>query len=208
MERLTKWKNLPLHGVIPLELAGGNYEIYSLFAPFEACRVSFPVDSIAKVFHLGNSAAGKSSLARVLFEHTRHASEDKFIESENVSGVEEFTAGIIPFYIEHSKAGNLMLYDLAGHPEFYSSHSAILGGIMKAVAGIFVLMVDLSSKREDIAKQLHYWMNFVNNESSYALGQSQVIVVGSHADVLEGDSAELERRSKLVEVIAKREIKT
>ena len=194
-------------GIIPLELAGGNYKIYSLFAPFESCRVSFPVDSVAKVFHLGNSAAGKSSLARVLFEHTRHASEHKFIACENVSGVEEFTAGIIPLYVEHCKAGNLMLYDFAGHPEFYSSHSAILGGIMKTVAGIFVLMVDLSSKREDIAKQLHYWMSFIDSESSYAHSKSQVIVVGSHADVLEGGRAELERRSKLVEVIAKREIK-
>ena len=76
-----------LSGIIPLELAGGSYEIYSLFAPFESCRVSFPVDSIVKVFHLGNSAAGKSSLAQVLFEHTLHASEHKFIASENVSGV-------------------------------------------------------------------------------------------------------------------------
>ena len=81
-----------------------------------------------------------------------------------------------------------MLYDFAGHPEFYSSHSAILGGIMKTVAGIFVLMVDLTSKREDIANQLHYWMSFIENESSSAHGQSQVIVVGSHADVLEGGS--------------------
>ena len=78
---------------------------------------------------------------------------------------------------------------------------------MKRVAAIFVLMVDLSSKKEDIAKQLHYWMSFVNNESSYAHGHSQVIVVGSHADTLTGGSTELESRSKLVEVIARREMK-
>ena len=95
---MTQWQK-SFSGIIPLELAGGSYKIYSLFAPFEACRVSFPVDSVAKVFHLGNSATGKSSLARVLFEHTRHASEHKFIASENVFGVEEYTAGIIPLYM-------------------------------------------------------------------------------------------------------------
>ena len=58
------------------------------------------------------------------------------------------------------------------------------------------------------AKQLHYWMTFVNNESGCAHEQSQVIVVGSHADVLEGASAELESRWKLAEVIANREMKS
>ena len=159
------------------------------------------------MFHAGNSAVGKSSLANILLEHTHFAPEHKFSASRDVCGVKEFTAGIVPFYIQHPKAGNLMLYDFAGHPEFYSSHSAILGSIMKRIPGIFVVMVNLSNKREDIGKQLHYWLSFIENLSGPTQGPSQVIVVGSHADVLAGDLPELERRSKLVQDRAKRMIK-
>ena len=56
-----------------------KYIVCLQYTVCDAYRVSFPVDSVAKVFHLGNSAAGKSSLAKVLFEHTCHASEHKFI---------------------------------------------------------------------------------------------------------------------------------
>ena len=32
------------------------------------------------------------------------------------------TAGIIPCRLEHNELGNIVLHDLAGQPEYYSSH--------------------------------------------------------------------------------------
>ena len=42
-------------------------------------------------------------------------------ERENVKEVEPFTAGIIPYKLQHKTLGNIILHDFAGHSEYYSS---------------------------------------------------------------------------------------
>ena len=45
---------------------------------------------------------------------------------QHVKGVELCTAGIIPSKLEHRELGNVILHDSVGHPEYYSSHIAVL----------------------------------------------------------------------------------
>ena len=45
-------------------------------------------------------------------------------ERELVSEVDEKTAGVIPHEFESKKYGRIMIYDFAGHSEFYNNHAA------------------------------------------------------------------------------------
>ena len=49
-----------------------------------------------------------------------------FTPIKKVSGVDEKTAGVIPYEFESMKYGKVTLYDFAGHPEYYSTHAALL----------------------------------------------------------------------------------
>ena len=49
-----------------------------------------------------------------------------FDRFKRVSGVKLDTAGVIPLSINSKRLGNITMYDLAGHREYYSSHAAVL----------------------------------------------------------------------------------
>ena len=133
---------------------------------------------IIRIFVLGNSGAGKSSLLESLqrenfFESFRKVSE---------SSVPLHTAGIIPCIYHSKHYGRALLCDFAGDPEYYSSHAAILENLASSRKGsnIFLIVVDLSSAT--VENSLHYWASFIQqqkfSERNLSLG-----VVGSHHDV-------------------------
>ena len=98
--------------------------------------------------------------------------------------VKPLTAGIVPHHLESIEIGNIVLYDFAGHPEYYSSHEAVLENLMLRSPAVLIILIKLTDKLEDIEKQLYYWASFIQNFGSRVL-KSQVIVLGSHADVKE-----------------------
>eukprot|EP00731_Ephydatia_muelleri_P035584 Em0138g1a len=51
------------------------------------------------------------------------------------------TAGIIPYNIQ-SQHGNMVLYDMAGQPEYYTSHCACIEAISFSSPAIFLTLVD------------------------------------------------------------------
>ena len=169
----------------PIQLGGNNYGILKLFEPSKQCRIDFPVESYSKVFLCGNTTNGKSSLAHALGQRVKMVSMgwlewlNPFKQPEKV---EPLTAGIVPHHLQSNKIGNIVLYDLAGHPEYYSSHEAVLATLMLRSPAVFIILVKLTDKLEDIKMQLYYWANFIQNVCSRMLKKSQVIVVGSHAD--------------------------
>ena len=90
------------------------------------------------------------------------------------------TAGIIPSKLEHRELGNVILHDLAGQSEYYSSHIAVLENLLHGSAAVFIIVVSLSEK--EVYKHLHHWLTIVENKCFKAIGQCHVVTVASHID--------------------------
>ena len=112
-----------------------------------------------------------------------------------VSGVEPLTAGIIPHRLEHKELGNIILHDLAGQSEYYSSHIAVLENITQGSAAVFIVVVKLS---EDVPYQ---WLSLVKDLSSICSSTCYILTVASHADSVEG--GEVRRRELAQELEGK-----
>ena len=195
-------------GKTPLDIATKTH-IYSLLKPFQSfsqCERDFPVHTYTKLILTGHSGAGKTTMSQLILFLANKQETD--FSSGHVTNVECLTAGIIPIHVKSkvNEVGNMVIYDFAGQQEYYSSHAAVLELIMRNSAAIFACIVDLSQCRENISESIHYWISFIENSCSSAQGSSHVIIVGSHADLIES-SRELKEKSSLVETIAKSRVK-
>ena len=97
--------------------------------------------------------------------------------------VEPLTAGIIPHQVD-SPYSNMIIYDLAGHHQYFSSHSACLEAISLNYPAIFLLLQDLRKDPEAMTKEVYYWSAMIDGVCHKCPQQSSVIVVGTHADLL------------------------
>ena len=118
--------------------------------------------------------------------------------------VKLLTAGIVPHRIKSSWT-NMMLYDLAGHHEYYSSHCAILGTLSLSPS-MFLLLVNLLLDLNDITAQLYYWCGMIGDVCHKCPEKSAVIVVGTHADGI-ADRGKLESLGVAIERVARNAIK-
>ena len=99
----------------------------------------------------------------------------------------------------------MMLYDLAGHREYYSSHCAVLEAISLSPS-TFLMLLNLLLDIEDIAAQLYYWSAMIGDVCYKCPQQSSVIVVGTHADGI-ADRGLLESLCGAVERVARDALK-
>ena len=112
----------------------------------------------------------------------------------------------IPIHQVWSTITNTMIYDLAGHAEYYNSHAAILETLIRKSAALFLILVDLSKAVGNIKKELYYWTSFLEIQSSKI--PSHIVIVGSHVDILSSDPQQLKEKCDLVEEIAQHTIRT
>ena len=152
------------------------YERYGQI--LERCKKSQPLHLAMKVFVLGNSEAGKSTLVKSLNSEA----------PDTISNVEGPTAGIVPIQCDSEVFGNVLFYDFAGHPEFESSHSAFLESSLSPSPSssppIFCLVVNLCNKYQEITQQVQYWLSFTKNHCGSTEVKPHAIIIGSHADLL------------------------
>ena len=174
-------------GKSPLELSKNSIKMLTLLNKFEdlsKSKKTYPIDSYCKVFVTGHSGVGKSTIVTVFknFAHRkpRVINIDRF---RKVTEVEPFTAGIIPSTFTGESVGNIIIYDLAGHFEYHSSHAAILENLISSSSPLFILVVDLSGSLDAVKEQLQYWLNLLQNECTRLSNASPVIVIGSHNDI-------------------------
>ena len=80
----------------------------------------------------------------------------------------ESAAGIIPVSTESRRLGQIVIYDMAGHYQYYLSHAALLRNLVSSSASMF-LVVSLNQEKEEIVCQLQYWNLFVDNCCSSAV---------------------------------------
>ena len=178
------------HQNTPLEEVRLNdpnrFEILKMFEPFEKSRQDYPVDSYRKVFFCGNKTAGKSSLAQCIIYRANKPPDYHYNPSQCVKGVQLETAGINYHNIRSHEVGNIILYDFAGHQEYYSSHAAVLENLMLTSPAVFTIVIDSTKGFDYFKKQLYYWLNFIENVCANLTKSSQVIVIGSYADQFTG----------------------
>ena len=194
------------HDQTAMELAYRNdvnhFSILKMFEPFEQCRKDFPVESYSKVFFCGNTGAGKSSLAAVIMERATKPPNYKFDTSDPIP-VELLTTGINAHTISSHEVGNIVLYDLAGHKEYYSSHAAILENIMLNTPAVFAILSKMTNNLDIIERDLYYWFNFIKSASLQLSSTrlSQILVIGSRLDELTNS---YDKISKIVAEVAKK----
>ena len=194
----------------PIELVPqdhkNRFQILKLFEPFQQCRADFPVESYGKVFMCGNTTTGKSSLTAVIMERAKKPANYKFDTSECVT-VEPLTAGINPHTFTSQEIGNVVLYDLAGHREYYSSHAAVLENLMLSSPAVFLVLSKLINHRKTMRTELYYWFNFIENISKgmKSSKRSQIIVIGSRLDEL---TTSLDPITELIHDVAEKAIYT
>ena len=148
---------------------------------FEKCRIKCPIDTYTRVFVLGNKQAGKTTLVKVLKE--RSQMQQNCDADGNVEGTELHTVGMIPENIESKEIGNMIIYDLAGDPDYYYSHATVLENALQLASAMFVVVVDISQKPSVVSKQLYYWFSFIFNLNTMQ-HKVKLIIVGSHVDCL------------------------
>ncbi|KAL5515482.1 hypothetical protein EMCRGX_G000655 [Ephydatia muelleri] len=169
----------------------------------------FPVHTYGKVIMCGDSGAGKSTLTEAIKDCSQSMSEEgegdlRPARKPIRKPVKALTAGIISHRVKGPNA-NMTIYDLAGHREYYSSHSSILEHISNTTPSIFLLLVNLLLTLEEITAQLYYWAAMIGNVCKKCSQQSSIIV-GIHADCI-SDEGKLEFLRTQIEQVARDAIK-
>ena len=158
-------------------------------------------DMSIKMFVLGNPGAGKSTLVKSLKTEGDGMLARFKHRLSKVTGVDERTAGIIPYDIESKAFGRVTLYDFAGHREFYAGHDALLRNSMTASPSIIVLVIDMRGEEGLIRETLQYWFEFISNHSIEGSSESHLVVIGSHVDTL--SSSEMKLKLQFVQSITR-----
>ena len=109
------------------------------------------------------------------------------------------TAGIVPHLVKNEEM-NMMLFDLAGHREYYSSHCAALEAI-SLTPSTFLMLVNMLQDLKDITAQLYYWSAMIGDVCHKCSELCSVIVVGTHVDGI-ADKRKLESLQKDIERVA------
>ena len=180
-------------GITPLEITT-SVEMREILDHF--CKGNYPLESVVKVFVLGDPSAGKSSMVQAL------QSNPSFISSligrfQRIKGVRQQTAGIDSISFSSSDFGNVVIYDFAGQREFLTSHAAFLQNSSSHLAGLFIVVTNVAQCESDIRHSLQYWVSFILECCAHSKTKPHIIFVGSHEDQLA--SGDIEQRYLLVE---------
>ena len=163
------------HGANPKDV----YEHYGQI--LEWYKESQPLHSLMKVFVLGNSEAGKSTLVESL-------KTEVLDPTSIVANVQVPTAGVVKVECNSKVFGEVLFHDFAGQSEFESSHSAFLESSLSPSSStsppIFFLVVHLNNICQKIVQHLQYWLSFIKNYCGSTEVKPHAIIIGSHADLL------------------------
>ena len=162
-------------------------------------------DTIVRILVMGDPNSGKSTLVEALkTSPSRQINPFRINRQQRgrITDVQPYTAGIIPHEIKSSPDfGHVLLFDFAGHSEYYSSHSVVIDSVCVSPP-VFVIVVDLSKDEEHIKLRLHFWVQFIENNRPTFVSKPHIAVVGSHDDILSTQN-DLSYKHRLINSIEK-----
>ena len=156
---------MPLDRIPPHVSSSNRFQLLKLFQPFKQCHRDYFTESYAKLFLCGKKEAGKSSLAAVISYRADRVHYGHYDPEECIEGVILQTTGIEYHSVCSRELGNVVIYDFAGHAEYYSSHAAVLETLLLRSPAVFAILSNLTDDEETIKKDLLFWFNFVENVS-------------------------------------------
>ena len=159
-----------------------------------------PLKSPVKMFVIGHSGEGKSTLIEAMEREPRVLSPlvNVFIRPKEVAGVSQRTAGIVPRVFKSRLYGDVLFYDLAGQEAYYSSHSAIIKSVVDMASPVFLLVIGLHRCDTTITHSVSYWLGMITNQCSNVEGKAPLIIVGSHADLVDSVT-EVNKKKQIME---------
>ena len=193
------------HGKLPLEMTY-EYTITKEVAVYarETLRMQEknPLGSYVQVFVAGYAKAGKTTLIEVLCREAAAVLKylpKTFAPNRRLfTGAEPDTKGIVPHELNSRKFGTVVIHDLAGQHEHYSSHAAVVENSVLTSAPLFVIVINLCEENASIQGRLSYWLSFIKNHCKKAT-TPHVTVVGSHEDVVKAKGEDVQQKLSIVE---------
>lgn len=138
----------------------------------------------AKVFVLGNSKSGKTTLVASLQKES--CSFSLSFSSQSSSPVPQLVEeghGLVVTNFESKTMGNLAFYDFSGHVDYASIQESILKYSANS-SSLSIIVVDLQKPSQDIMSSVNHWLALLNRSRAVrAADKLKVIIVGSHGDV-------------------------
>ena len=191
-------------GQTPIELTT-NYQLIQAITHMVQCKTKQSVQTYINMFIVGNPETGKSTLVKAICKEATGILW-KIVPKQvrRVKNVPLHTAGIIPTTFRSKTFGNTVLYDLAGQVEYYTSHAAVIRSTVISTPPAFIVVVNLSESEEKISQTLRYWWSFINNHAGQSSAPPEVILVGSHADVVKSTGRSVQEKMTRMSALLKK----
>ena len=191
-------------GQTPIELTT-NYQLIQAITYMVKCKTKQSVQTYINMFIVGNPETGKSTLVKAICKEATSILW-KIVPKwlRRVKNVPLHTAGIIPTTFQSKTFGNTVLYDLAGQVEYYTSHAAVIQSTVISTPPAFIVVVNLSESEEKISQTLRYWWSFIDNHAAQSSAPPEVILVGSHADVVKSTGQSVQEKMTQLSALLKK----
>ena len=160
-----------------------------------------PTDMAIKMFVVGNPDAGKSTLVKSIEKEAEGSVQRLVNQLTKVKGVDVKTAGIIPHEIITKSLGRVILYDFAGHKEFYAGHDVLLRNSVGTSPSVVMLVINATGAESEVRGTIEYWMEFLNQQHYYGKSKPHLLVIGSHCDQI--SSSDVASRQGLIQSLVK-----
>ena len=142
--------------------------VFQLISRFGEVKLTHPIHSFVNIVLLGDPGVGKSTLIKAIKDRN------------DVNFIRNFNARIVLHIFNDDDLGNIIIHDLAGHVEYYSSHIAVLENLLQGSAAVFIIVISLDD--ENFLKSFYRWLTIVENVSHNSSCKCQLILAVSHID--------------------------
>ena len=160
-----------------------------------------PTDMAIKMFVVGNPDAGKSTLVKSIEKEAEGLGSRLVSQLTKVKGVDVKTAGIIPHEIITKSLGRVILYDFAGHKEFYAGHDVLLRNSVGTSPSVVILVINATGAESEVRGTIEYWLEFLNQQHYDGKSKPHLLVIGSHCDLI--SSSDVASRQGLIRLLLK-----